>query len=78
MIQSQQRKPVLDTGLVRLGKLILKYNFSWYNLMDRWDQPQDLVQVKRSKLKKLLIFYGAMGGAVGVSFGLYLNSIGVC
>lgn len=78
MIQSQQRKPALDTGLVRLGKLILKYNFDWYNLMDRWDQPQDLVQVKRSKLKKLLIFYGAMGGAVGVSFGLYLNSIGVC
>ena len=58
--------------------LSLKYNFDWYNLMDRWDQPQDLVQVKRSKLKKLLIFYGAMGGAVGVSFGLYLNSIGVC
>ena len=78
MIQSQQRKPALDTGLARLGKLILKYNFDWYNLMDRWDQPQDLVQVKRSKLKKLLIFHGAMGGAVGVSFGLYLNSIGVC
>ena len=78
MIQSQQRKPALDTGLARLGKLILKYNFDWYNLRDRWDQPQDLVQVKRSKLKKLLIFYGAMGGAVGVSFGLYLNSIGVC
>ena len=50
--------------------------------MARWDSDitpaQDLVQIKRSKLKKLLIFYGAMGGAVGVSFGLYLNSIGVC
>jgi len=50
--------------------------------MGRWDSDikpaQDLIQVKRSKLKKLLMFYGVMGGAVGVAFGLYLNSIGVC
>ena len=50
--------------------------------MGRWEDDikpaQDLVQVKRSKLKKLLMLYGITGGAVGVSFGLYLNSLGVC
>lgn len=42
--------------------------------MDRWDQePQDLVQLKRSKLKKLLAIYGVGGACTGVAFGLYFS-----
>jgi hypothetical protein len=42
--------------------------------MDRWDQtPQDLVQIRRSKLKKLLVVYGIAGALVGISFGLYFS-----
>lgn len=41
--------------------------------MDKWDQPQDLVQVKRSKLKKLLVLYGIAGALTGISFGLYFS-----
>ena len=42
--------------------------------MDRWDQEsQDLVQLKRSKLKKLLVLYGIAGACTGVAFGLYFS-----
>ena len=47
--------------------------------MDRWDNPpQDLVQVKRSKLKKLLAVYAGAGVAIGYALGYYFMSGGVC
>lgn len=46
--------------------------------MDRWDsQPQDLVQIKRNKLKKLLILYGIVGACTGVAFGMHFSG-GIC
>ena len=49
--------------------------------MDRWDSDitpaQDLVQIKRSKLKKLLMVYGIAGACTGVAFGLYFSGV-VC
>lgn len=45
--------------------------------MDRWDSDvrpaQDLIQIKRNKLKKLLAVYGIAGALTGVSFGLYFS-----
>ena len=47
--------------------------------MDRWDsQPQDLIQVRRSKFKKLLAVYAGTGVAIGLAFGAYFMSGGVC
>jgi len=43
--------------------------------MDRWDikPTEDLVQIKRNKLKKLLVLYGIAGACTGVAFGLYFS-----
>jgi hypothetical protein len=45
--------------------------------MARWDSDitpaQDLVSIKRDKLKKLLVLYGIAGALTGVSFGLYFS-----
>ncbi len=46
--------------------------------MDRWDNtPQDLVQIKRNKLKKLLVLYGIAGACTGIAFGMYFQG-GIC
>jgi len=43
--------------------------------MRDWDikPAQDLVNIKRTKLKKLLMLYGIMGACTGVAFGLYFS-----
>lgn len=43
--------------------------------MDKWDNPQDIVQIKRNKLKKLLVLYGIAGAGTGIAFGLYFSGI---
>jgi|UniRef100_A0AAT9J7G1 hypothetical protein len=64
-----------ETLAVRI--LIFKYNIVKIISMARWDSDitptQDLVQIKRDKLKKLLALYGIAGALTGVSFGLYFS-----
>ena len=49
--------------------------------MDRWDSDitpaQDLVQIKRTKLKHLLILYAGIGVGIGALVGLHITN-GIC
>jgi|UniRef100_A0AAT9JA76 hypothetical protein len=49
--------------------------------MGRWEDDikpaQDLVQIKRNKLKKLLVLYGIAGACTGIAFGMYFSG-GIC
>ena len=48
----------------------------------RWEDDikpaQDLVQVKKSKLKSLLAAYAGAGVVIGYALGLYLTGMGAC
>lgn len=46
----------------------------------RWeDEPvQEVVQLKKNKLKTLLVAYAGAGAVIGYALGLYLSGTGAC